>query len=79
MGFGKPLLLANVENELDPVLDPILDKSFIRKGKTFIVALADKVGILEIGAAILSLDLVDLDVDCEDLLDLRVGSSLKLA
>lgn len=42
MGFGKPLLLANVENELDPVLDPILDKSFIRKGKTFIVALADK-------------------------------------
>ena len=22
MGFGKPLLLANVENDLDPVLDP---------------------------------------------------------
>jgi len=42
MGFGKPLLLANVENELDPVLDPVLDKAFIKKGKNFIVQLADK-------------------------------------
>ena len=42
MGFGKPLLLANVENKLDPVLDPVLDKAFIKKGKNFIVALADK-------------------------------------
>jgi dynein heavy chain len=42
MGFGRPLLLANVENELDPVLDPVLDKAFQRKGKGFIVALADK-------------------------------------
>eukprot|EP00961_Rhodomonas_salina_P234379 3167702-Rhodomonas_salina.1 len=42
MSFGKPLLLANVEQELDPVLDPVLDKAFQRKGKGFIVALADK-------------------------------------
>jgi dynein heavy chain len=42
MEGGLPLLLANVENELDPVLDPVLDKSFIKKGKNFIVALADK-------------------------------------
>lgn len=42
MEGGMPLLLANVENELDPVLDPVLDKSFIRKGKNFIVAMADK-------------------------------------
>jgi len=42
MGFGKPMLLANVEQTLDPVLDPVLDKAFQRKGKGFIVALADK-------------------------------------
>ena len=42
MEGGMPLLLANVENELDPVLDPVLDKAFIKKGKNFIVALSDK-------------------------------------
>eukprot|EP00960_Hanusia_phi_P069522 767109-Hanusia_phi.AAC.3 len=42
MSYGKPLLLANVEEELDPVLDPVLDKAFQRKGKGYIVALADK-------------------------------------
>ena len=42
MAYGKPLLLANVEQELDPVLDPILDKEFQKKGKGYIVALADK-------------------------------------
>jgi len=42
MEGGLPLLLANVENELDPVLDPVLDKSFIKKGRNYIVALADK-------------------------------------
>ena len=28
LGFGRPLLLAGVEETLDPVLDPILDKAF---------------------------------------------------
>ena len=42
LGFGRPLLLAGVEETLDPVLDPILDKAFQKKGKGFIVALADK-------------------------------------
>ena len=42
MGFGRPLLLSGVEETLDPVLDPILDKAFQKKGKGFIVALADK-------------------------------------
>jgi len=40
--FGRPLLLAGVEETLDPVLDPILDKAFQKKGKNYIVALADK-------------------------------------
>jgi dynein heavy chain len=28
--------------ELDPVLDPVLDKSFVRKGKSYVVTLGDK-------------------------------------
>ena len=42
LGFGRPLLLSGVEETLDPVLDPILDKAFQKKGKGYIVALADK-------------------------------------
>ena len=42
LSLGTTLLLANVEEELDPVLDPVLDKLFIRKGKGFVVQLGDK-------------------------------------
>jgi len=42
LSFGKPLLIENIEEELDPVLDPILEKRFVRSGKGFKVALADK-------------------------------------
>ncbi|PSC73956.1 flagellar outer dynein arm heavy chain gamma [Micractinium conductrix] len=40
--FGKPLLIENIEEELDPVLDPVLEKRYIRKGKSALVQLADK-------------------------------------
>ena len=42
LAYGHPLLLANVQEELDPVLDPVLDKLFIRKGKQCVVQLGDK-------------------------------------
>jgi dynein heavy chain, axonemal len=42
LGFGKPLLIENIEEELDPVLDPVLERRVIRKGKTYVVPLADK-------------------------------------
>jgi hypothetical protein len=29
---GRPLLVENVEEELDPVLDPVLERRYIRKG-----------------------------------------------
>jgi ATP-binding dynein motor region len=42
LAFGKPLLIENIEEELDPVLDPVLERRFVRKGKNLTVALADK-------------------------------------
>lgn len=40
--MGKPLLIENIEEELDPVLDPVLERRVIRKGKSLIIQLADK-------------------------------------
>ncbi len=41
MSFGKPMLIENIEEELDPLLDPILEKRIVRKGKTAIIVLSD--------------------------------------
>ena len=42
LSYGKPMLVANIEEELDPVLDPVLEKRFIKSGKGYKIALADK-------------------------------------
>ncbi|GFR42148.1 hypothetical protein Agub_g3000 [Astrephomene gubernaculifera] len=42
LAFGRPLLIENIEEELDPLLDPVLERRLIKKGKTFVVPLADK-------------------------------------
>ena len=39
---GKPLLVENIEEELDPLLDPVLERRVIRKGRSAIIQLADK-------------------------------------
>lgn len=36
------MLIENIEEDLDPILDPILEKRFVKKGKGITVALADK-------------------------------------
>lgn len=36
------MLIENVEQELDPVLDPVLERRFLRKGRQVTVQLADK-------------------------------------
>jgi hypothetical protein len=30
---GHPLLIENVEEQLDPLMDPLLEKKFLRKGE----------------------------------------------
>ena len=42
LSFGKPMLIENIEEDLDPTLDPVLERRFQRKGKGFIIQLADK-------------------------------------
>ena len=36
---GEVLIIEGIENELDPILDPILEKSLIKKGRTLKVSL----------------------------------------
>ncbi|GKT28283.1 Dynein heavy chain, partial [Aduncisulcus paluster] len=39
---GFPILIEDVEDELDPMLDPILEKQFVRSGKSLKVRLGDE-------------------------------------
>lgn len=38
---GNPVMIENIENEVDPMLDPLLEKQFIKKGRNKILKLAD--------------------------------------
>jgi dynein heavy chain len=42
MAEGKALIVAGVEEELDPMLDPVLNKQWIQKGKSKYINLMDK-------------------------------------
>jgi dynein heavy chain len=35
-------LIENIEEELDPVLDPVLERRLVKKGKSWVLQLADK-------------------------------------
>eukprot|EP00928_Gymnodinium_smaydae_P031101 TRINITY_DN22944_c0_g4_i1.p1 TRINITY_DN22944_c0_g4~~TRINITY_DN22944_c0_g4_i1.p1 ORF type:complete len:1938 (-),score=445.97 TRINITY_DN22944_c0_g4_i1:215-5482(-) len=42
MGEGLCLLIENVENEVDPMLDPVMEKQIIKKGKNMYINVSDQ-------------------------------------
>ena len=40
--FGDPVLIQDVLEEIDPILEPVLSKSFIKKGNSIMIKLGDK-------------------------------------
>uniref|UniRef100_A0A7S1U3J4 Dynein heavy chain n=1 Tax=Phaeomonas parva TaxID=124430 RepID=A0A7S1U3J4_9STRA len=42
MSEGKALIIANIEEELDPMLTPVLEKQIITRAKSKYIAIADK-------------------------------------
>merc|ERR1719449_510912 len=42
MGEGLCLIIENVENEVDPMMDPVLDKAIIKKGKNMYINVSDQ-------------------------------------
>ena len=39
---GKTFIVIGVEDEIDPMLDPVMEKQFIKKGKKLFVNVSDK-------------------------------------
>lgn len=41
--FGNPFLFENVDEELDPLLDPVLEKSVVKEGNGLVIKLGKEV------------------------------------
>lgn len=41
--FGNPFLFENVDEELDPLLDPVLEKNVVKEGNGLVIKLGMEV------------------------------------
>ena len=39
---GNAVMIENIENEVDPMLDPLLEKQFTKRGRNKVIKLADQ-------------------------------------
>jgi len=37
MEEGKTIIIQGIENEVDPIIDPVLEKQIIKKGKNYVI------------------------------------------
>ena len=42
MAEGKALVIAGIEEDIDPLLDPLLEKAFIKKGRSKYIEIGNK-------------------------------------
>merc|ERR1711871_43295 len=42
MQEGKAFIVLGVENEIDPMFDPVLEKEYVQKGRRYIITVSDK-------------------------------------
>ncbi|KAL7522596.1 hypothetical protein ACHAWX_007291 [Stephanocyclus meneghinianus] len=42
MGDGKSLIIVGIEDEIDPMLDPVMEKEIIKKGNRMYISVSDK-------------------------------------
>jgi len=42
MGEGKSMIIEGIENEVDPLLDPVLEKQIVKKSKSQYISVADQ-------------------------------------
>jgi hypothetical protein len=47
LSYGKPMLIENIEEDLDPMLDPVLEKRVVKKGKNLVIMLDKEVDFAE--------------------------------
>ena len=40
--FGNPFLFENIDEELDPMIDPVLEKNIVKEGTSWVIKLGDK-------------------------------------